>query len=372
MEGEIEMELGKKIQQLRKLSGMTQEQLAEKLNVSRQALSKWENETSTPDVESVVKISNLFQISLEELLKGEKKCVQDKSTQITLEDLSRINAHNRKMNILLTGGFVFLAIGIMMLFFVHVLEQTTSSLAYIMYRYMVVGQYVTAPVNYFSMRIPAIFAGIIGVGLCALYFLNNQKNERIKMKKNFCIVFIVAACAAVMIFIGIRNRIIYHKSSDTGNLYGNAIAELGDDDQYALVDIGEKNMVLFVTDQTYDDGQGHNAAISCSVYYGVNGNMYDLGEIASMGTAYPVSYGEKCIYTASGHGLVIYTIDSKTHQLTVRSRYLVTYDEEGNAYYSCETDGMEQAISEEDFLAAFEDYDQSNVVNFGYGLSDRS
>ena len=66
------MELGKKIKQLRKFSGMTQEQLAEKLNISRQALSKWENGTSMPDVESVVRISMLFQISLEELLIKER------------------------------------------------------------------------------------------------------------------------------------------------------------------------------------------------------------------------------------------------------------------------------------------------------------
>ena len=45
------MELGKKIYQLRKLSGMTQEQLAEKLNISRQTLSKWENGTGMPDVD---------------------------------------------------------------------------------------------------------------------------------------------------------------------------------------------------------------------------------------------------------------------------------------------------------------------------------
>ena len=73
-EGETGMglELGKKIRQLRKFSGMTQEQLAEKLHVSRQALSKWENDTSLPDLESVIKISRLFQISLEELLLEEK------------------------------------------------------------------------------------------------------------------------------------------------------------------------------------------------------------------------------------------------------------------------------------------------------------
>ena len=62
------MELGKKIYQLRKLSGMTQEQLSEKLNISRQTLSKWENGTGMPDVESVVSLSVLFQTSLEEFL----------------------------------------------------------------------------------------------------------------------------------------------------------------------------------------------------------------------------------------------------------------------------------------------------------------
>lgn len=67
------LELGTKIRQLRKFSGMTQEQLAEKLHVSRQALSKWENDTSLPDLESVIKISTLFRISLEELLLEEKE-----------------------------------------------------------------------------------------------------------------------------------------------------------------------------------------------------------------------------------------------------------------------------------------------------------
>lgn len=116
------MELGKKIKQLRKFSGMTQEQLAEKLNISRQALSKWENGTSMPDVESVVRISMLFQISLEELLIKEEKYVEESKTQITLEDLTQINLHNRRMNLLLSSGILFLAIGIMGASFVKALE----------------------------------------------------------------------------------------------------------------------------------------------------------------------------------------------------------------------------------------------------------
>ena len=45
------MEIGNKINHLRKLSGMTQEQLAEKLNVSRQTISKWESDSTSPDLE---------------------------------------------------------------------------------------------------------------------------------------------------------------------------------------------------------------------------------------------------------------------------------------------------------------------------------
>ena len=54
------MEIGNKINKLRKLSGMTQEQLAEKLNVSRQTVSKWESDSSVPDLTSIVKIGRLF------------------------------------------------------------------------------------------------------------------------------------------------------------------------------------------------------------------------------------------------------------------------------------------------------------------------
>lgn len=170
------MELGKKIKQLRKFSGMTQEQLAEKLNISRQALSKWENGSSMPDVESVVRISKLFQISLEELLLKEEKHVEESKTQITLEDLTQINMHNRRMNLLLSSGILFLAIGVMAASFVKALEATTVSMSCTMYRYMVTGNYVSAPVDYFALYMPALLIGMFGIILCVYYFVKNRKN----------------------------------------------------------------------------------------------------------------------------------------------------------------------------------------------------
>ena len=63
------MTLGEKIQALRKQQGMSQEQLADTLNISRQAVSKWETNESQPDIERLIEISNLFNVSTDYLIK---------------------------------------------------------------------------------------------------------------------------------------------------------------------------------------------------------------------------------------------------------------------------------------------------------------
>ena len=63
--------LGKKIQQLRKENGMSQEELASKLTISRQAISKWELGESMPDTENIVQLSKLFNVSTDYLLNDE-------------------------------------------------------------------------------------------------------------------------------------------------------------------------------------------------------------------------------------------------------------------------------------------------------------
>ena len=65
------MILADKIIELRKRSGMSQEELAEKLNVSRQAVSKWEGAQSTPDLNRILQLSELFGVSTDYLLKDE-------------------------------------------------------------------------------------------------------------------------------------------------------------------------------------------------------------------------------------------------------------------------------------------------------------
>lgn len=64
------MEFNNKLYELRKQRGLSQEELAGKLNVSRQTVSKWELGDSTPDMEKLIAISDLFEISLDELVLG--------------------------------------------------------------------------------------------------------------------------------------------------------------------------------------------------------------------------------------------------------------------------------------------------------------
>ena len=66
------MEFNEKLQELRKNRGLTQEELAESLYVSRTAVSKWESGRGYPNIESLKEISKFFSVSIDELLSGEK------------------------------------------------------------------------------------------------------------------------------------------------------------------------------------------------------------------------------------------------------------------------------------------------------------
>lgn len=71
------MELGKRIAEIRKGHNLTQEGLAEICSVTRQTISNWENGKSYPDLETLVLISDTFDVSLDVMLKGDKKMVSE-------------------------------------------------------------------------------------------------------------------------------------------------------------------------------------------------------------------------------------------------------------------------------------------------------
>ena len=65
--------IGKTIKKIREGKNITQEQLAEKLNVTRQAVSNWETGKTQPDIETIIKISEILEIPVEEIIYGQKK-----------------------------------------------------------------------------------------------------------------------------------------------------------------------------------------------------------------------------------------------------------------------------------------------------------
>lgn len=70
------MTFAEKLRSIRKQAGMSQEKLAEKLGVSRQAITKWETDAGIPDIENLMAISSLFDISIDELLSNRKEIKQ--------------------------------------------------------------------------------------------------------------------------------------------------------------------------------------------------------------------------------------------------------------------------------------------------------
>lgn len=87
--GEVNMEFGEKIQKLRKQNKLSQEQLAEKLYVSRTAVSKWESGKGYPNIDSLKDIAKLFDKTIDELLSSEEIIVLAKK-----ENVSNINGIN--------------------------------------------------------------------------------------------------------------------------------------------------------------------------------------------------------------------------------------------------------------------------------------
>lgn len=97
------MLIADKIKKLRKDNNMTQEDLADKLNVSRQTISKWETNTGVPDIDNIKAICNLFNISTDELLDYNNEIVK-KKRQFIID-----------MSVLLFGIIGFIVFGILLL-----------------------------------------------------------------------------------------------------------------------------------------------------------------------------------------------------------------------------------------------------------------
>lgn len=92
------MEFSTQVKKYREEMGLTQEELAEKIYVTRQTVSNWENGRSYPDVKSLLLLSALFQVSLDTLVKGDLKIMKE---QIKQEDIKKLNRDSMVYTVLL-------------------------------------------------------------------------------------------------------------------------------------------------------------------------------------------------------------------------------------------------------------------------------
>lgn len=83
------MTLGQRILELRKMKGLSQEEVADKLDVTRQTVSKWETDQSTPDLDKIIPICDLFEISSDELLTGNKNEEKEEFTNMNSETVKK-------------------------------------------------------------------------------------------------------------------------------------------------------------------------------------------------------------------------------------------------------------------------------------------
>ena len=65
--------IGERLKELRKLNNLSQEQVAKELNITRQAISKWETDKTMPDIENIILLSKLYNVSLESIMGEEEE-----------------------------------------------------------------------------------------------------------------------------------------------------------------------------------------------------------------------------------------------------------------------------------------------------------
>ena len=109
------MNIGEKLFELRKEKNLSQEDVAEKLNVTRQTVSKWETNQSTPDFDKILPLCELFEIGTEELLTGKKPEEKVKQEEKFEKTLTKQEVRKKSAEVVSTSVFIYIvAIALLM------------------------------------------------------------------------------------------------------------------------------------------------------------------------------------------------------------------------------------------------------------------
>ncbi|MBG9811113.1 helix-turn-helix domain-containing protein [Priestia endophytica] len=115
------MNIGERLKHLRELKGMSREDLSRKMNVSRQAVYKWENNKGYPDIQNLLKLSEIYETTVDELIKGNYSSTSQKEIDIDEnkedDDIWNIGFYIG-MAIIFLGSFLNLFFGLWIFFIV--------------------------------------------------------------------------------------------------------------------------------------------------------------------------------------------------------------------------------------------------------------
>ncbi|KXU42438.1 MAG: helix-turn-helix transcriptional regulator [Longibaculum muris] len=137
------MSIGKRLLSLRQQKGMSQEELANQLHVSRQTISKWESDLSLPDMKTMLDISDFFQISITELLGIEEdnhnhsiEQIYDQ-TKIVLDNLQKENQRRKTRDYIIIGVCVACMVLVSSLYFLNLIKPRTVSSKTTVHEYVI-------------------------------------------------------------------------------------------------------------------------------------------------------------------------------------------------------------------------------------------
>jgi len=105
------MNIGKKLKDSRTKLQLSQEEVAEKLNITRQTLSNWENNKSYPDILNIIELSNLYPISIDELIKEDKQMVESLE-----ESLNVVKSKHKILKQILIGTYLIIWVLTLLIF----------------------------------------------------------------------------------------------------------------------------------------------------------------------------------------------------------------------------------------------------------------
>ena len=151
------MTLGDRIYELRTTKGLSQEQFALEIEVSKETVAHWENDVVMPSIHKLILLSELFDVSLDYLIKGQDKINQS------------INCQYRQNRIYAVIGIILMSFGMMTYVLICAMRNMNDSLEYTLYRYINFGEYTSSTINLsfaYGVIVSLIVLGILSIVYC--------------------------------------------------------------------------------------------------------------------------------------------------------------------------------------------------------------